>query len=141
MSTKRKEILSALLSALITVRDVPKYRSVAGICFGVRRVIVCNPENYPKDVLKPALEEMEYLFMDWDKYSGDRTYPVPSPVHLNSPRREKAEAASYYFNLILREDEQEFWIGSYGALRWELLHFLIARVTALYESEQEDITS
>lgn len=59
--------------------------------------------------------QLKILFERWPKHSGTETYPVPSPDSTRS-----ADAMFYY-----AMDKDAMWKGEYGALRKELLDFLI----------------
>ena len=54
----------------------------------------------------------EDAFESWDKFSGDRLYPVPSPDGSITPK----DCYRYTSNR---------WVGDYGKLRMELLNHLI----------------
>jgi hypothetical protein len=85
------------------------YEKRAGICYAINY----NPLGTP--LRKPAgtLTAIADLMTEWPKWSGERTFPVPHPEG-KCPRRA-------YYNLPI-------WEGPYGALRRELLDYLIERL-------------
>lgn len=66
------------------------------------------------------LTEFKALATAWPKYSGNRTYPVPTPA---------GRTPSSYF-----ASRSNLWdrTTAYGALRWELLEWCIAALEANY---------
>lgn len=74
---------------------------------------------------------MKYLFRKWPKFSGNIGYPIPVPED-NS-----AENAEYvYYNSVVR---RYMWnkYNSYGALRYELVHFMIETGEQLLKENKE----
>lgn len=55
------------------------------------------------------------LCKEWPKFSGDDPYPVPSPTLMHS--------ASTIFT-----STENLWVGDYGALRKDLLNFVIGKL-------------
>lgn len=104
-----KEHLSAVLDALIRVKGGEVDDDEFGICYNA--VTACTYP--PSDVLNS-------LYCGWGKFSGDEHYPIPSPVEDQSPDE--------VYNLT-----GNLWEGKYGALRYELLDFLIDELTKVGE--------
>lgn len=88
---------------LIAVKHNPK--EDVGIC-GQPNVKAMRQESF--ELLKKAMTE-------WPKYSGDRMYPVPAPRYPHAASKAFLECANMW-------DKN----AEYGALRWELLDWLIA---------------
>lgn len=64
---------------------------------------------------------IQQVAQKWPKWSGDIHYPVPVPANMGLPELKAGvhtpiDAYQYFPNL---------WEGAYGALRMELLDFLI----------------
>lgn len=59
------------------------------------------------------------LSRHWPKYSGNINYPVPAPGCLGGP--DMAKQAEVHYGC-------DAWAGEYGALRRELLDFIIERL-------------
>ncbi|QLA10713.1 hypothetical protein TH2_147 [Shewanella phage Thanatos-2] len=57
------------------------------------------------------------LFEKWSKFSGDISYPVPSPD----------QSLDEYDIYWISNKDGRLWIGEYGDLRKELLNFLITK--------------
>ena len=87
-----------LRKALLWIDDLDvEDRNDRGICALV--------DDYCMEELEDVHDYLEAMFMDWPKFSGDLAFPIPG----------RAEA---YFS-------RDRWSGEYGALREELLQFLI----------------
>lgn len=67
------------------------------------------------DTFVPAADQLKPLFKRWPKYSGFEIYPVPSPDSA------RTSFEMFYY----AQDKDALWEGEYGALRMELLDFLI----------------
>lgn len=109
LSTSKKNILSALLS----IRDEGPRKTEIGICNNV----MYQFDDYEKSIY----QWLKDTYVGWSKYSGDIDYPVPSTISNLDP----AQMYSEFDNI---------WVGEYGALRYELLDFLIA---ALVEEDRK----
>ena len=72
-------------------------------------------EKLELDSFVSAADQLRPLFKRWPKYSGFDLYPVPSP--------DKTRTNLEMFYDALAKDA--LWQGEYGALRKELLDFLI----------------
>lgn len=73
-----------------------------------------------------AEQEMHRLFALWPNYSGSHLYPVPDPDHPHGDD----EFGAYWFAGRRYEGPGSVWTGEYGALRRELLDFMIAELEA-----------
>lgn len=82
--------------------------------------ICANVEGYLHDKYRDdafhAAEVIAEMAQKWPKWSGSLTYPVPCPENLVT----SAHHTSYWAFGFLPK-----WEGAYGALRLELLDFLI----------------
>lgn len=67
--------------------------------------------------------ELKKLWVNWPKYSGMLTFPVPSPdgTHPGSYFLRSSRSCS-------RDDHLRRWSGDYGESRKDLLNFLIAKL-------------
>jgi len=101
-----------LLEALLVVKDKQikglLSSSKYGLCYQLSLILV-NDLDYLIDA----------LFRKWPKFSGHNAYPVPDPNQPDSLIAAK---------LIYSEGEFSKWSGAYGALRIELLDFLISEL-------------
>lgn len=83
-----------------------------GICGYVRH----NYSSAAEEALLP-------MMFTWPKWSGCESYVVPHPLYqdhaYNVEFRIRKASEAYDFDL---------WVGAYGALRVELLYFLIAEL-------------
>ena len=101
------------LNILRRIRDDEKLQDASlGICPIVQRIME------PNSVQKMLKE----IFREWDKFSGDELYPVPSPRHKNSTPY-NAYRKCY-----------DMWQGPYGELRRDLLNFTIAHLEKRLDS-------
>lgn len=108
-----------LKTLLIAIRDKPKYDR--GIC-GQPAMTYLSVR---------AFNIVRKLMVQWPKYSGHYDYPVPAITEGASP---KAEFHDSLHELWDRNTE-------YGALRWELLDWLIEQPEAkvlLYKMRSPD---
>jgi hypothetical protein len=102
-----------------------------GICSGVFAYMLAKTGNY---ITEQEQERFEALVSEWEHHSGNSLYPVPCPRDwypkllddgmLLQPRV-AAERVFIYaaLNCLL-------WTGTYGALRRDLLNFLIEKTSA-----------
>lgn len=106
MTPYAKEQFKELHQKLLWMRTIigeGKYSPTWGICSHICASFV-------------QFHQLEGLWRKWPKYSGDPLYPVPGTgVNKDSCNRAYREA---YLN-------GSMWTGDYGALRLELLHYLI----------------
>ena len=99
-----------LLEALKHVKNQPQ--KDGGICANVEGYLY---DKYQDDSFNVA-ETIGKLSQKWPKWSGSLTYPVPIPENLVT----STVRTSYWAFCFLPK-----WEGEYGALRLELLDFLI----------------
>ena len=102
-----------VLQALISLKENGAEDLGAGICDNVVEFL---GDDYSIDSINKVFKP---LFPWWDKYSGDCRYPVPSTNDELTPKGMFNHASDY----------GELWIDEYGALRMELLVFLIEQLT------------
>lgn len=109
----KPDIQEFLLQRLQFLRDELRvnglYENRAGICYAVTYDSTGAPLRRPID----ATANLVTLMAEWPKWSGERTFPVPHPEG-------KCPQLAFY-NLPI-------WEGPYGALRRELLDYLIERL-------------
>ena len=67
------------------------------------------------DIAYDEMSLLRTLFTLWPKFSGDESFPVPSPDPERNP-------FGVYVDASFKGD---YWTGEYGALRMELLEWLI----------------
>ena len=107
------EVRKFLLRRLEVLRDEllanNQQESRAGICHAINYNSMGTPLRKPSGSLTAIAD----LMTQWPKWSGERTFPVPHPEG-KCPRRA-------FYNLPI-------WEGPYGALRRELLDYLIERL-------------
>lgn len=104
-----------VLQALISIKENGADDLGAGICDNVVEYIEESGVDLEDDYRKVYLV-IESLSPQWSKFSGDKSYPVPAIGEGISPCGEFHGS----FNM---------WTGEYGALRMELLDFLIEQLT------------
>jgi hypothetical protein len=105
-----KEHLSGVLDAFIRVKG-GEINYEYGICANVDWNCI---SGYNSD------DVLVCLFPLWDKFSGNINYPVPS-------------TDIGYSSECLYNYKDNLWEGEYGALRYELLDFLIEELTKVVE--------
>lgn len=109
----RPDIREFLLQRLEFLRDEllvnGLYERRAGICYAINYNSMGTPLRKPAGTLTAIVD----LMTQWPKWSGERTFPVPHPEG-KCPQRA-------FYNLPI-------WEGPYGALRRELLDYLIERL-------------
>lgn len=103
-----KRHLSAVLDALIRVKGGEIALLEYGICFNSQELLIKAGYYSYEGVLSD-------LYRRWIKFSGDISYPVPDP---------RGGDARYVYKFT-----PNLWEGEYGALRYELLDFLIDELT------------
>lgn len=67
----------------------------------------------------------------WPKFSGNNSYPVPSPIEGEDPGK-------IFIDIMDSKDSEGFWVCEYGALRIELLNFVIEEMKKDLETIQLD---
>lgn len=98
-----------VVKELVETDTIMPYR---GICAALDyRGVRVYTSSYPSTNADTFLA----LCKKWPKYSGSEGYPVPS----TDP---KMSACSAFYDAM---DRDVMWVGEYGALRMELLDFLI----------------
>ena len=103
------------LNILRRIRDEPALRtSNKGICPIVQELM--EKEGMQPSSFGSVQRMLKDTFKEWDKFSGDELYPVPSPRHKNSTPYNTYR--KYY-------ESNDMWQGPYGELRKELLEFTI----------------
>ena len=109
----RPDIRKFLLQRLEFLRDEIRannlYERRAGICYAINYNSFCTLLRKPDGTLTAIVD----LMTEWPKWSGERMFPVPHPEG-KCPQRA-------FYNLPM-------WEGPYGALRRELLDYLIERL-------------
>lgn len=105
-----------LLQALKDTRRNPSPH--LAICSNVRGRLEQLPP-YQWEIAKALDEKLGYLFRQWPKYSGNPHCPVPSVISSFS------EVDQFNATCL---GSNNFWVGEYGALRWELLQFCIGQL-------------
>lgn len=118
---------TALLMALRELRANGPSETDVGICHNVEQTKAWD-DNVDRDEYGDPQEDANDMLADdfaaWPKYSGHTGYPVPDPDFPG-----KDWAASKKYNSVYK-----MWgDDSYGALRHELLDWLIARIEAELE--------
>lgn len=121
--TKVSEVLK-YIQKRVKLRDYPDY---GGIC----RALDYLAGEY--DLLWLNWEaEKRNAFAAWPKFSGNLTFPIPSPFKcdLIKARGDVKYAAELRFQEVCDRMDREgkfglMWKGPYGTLRKELLAFLI----------------
>ena len=107
------EVREFLLQRLEFLRDEllanNQQESRAGICYAVTYDSTGTPLRKPPE----TAANLATLMAEWPKWSCERTFPVPHPEG-------KCPQQAFY-NLPM-------WEGPYGALRRELLDYLIERL-------------
>lgn len=102
--------MTDLLTALKQLRDTGPYDRSTGICSQFE-----PPDSYNSE------ERLQFLasFKTWPHYSGDISFPVPSPD-------KSIEAIDAYF-----DKSNDLWDRDteYGRLRWDLLDHIIEELS------------
>ncbi len=72
-------------------------------------------------------DEVELLVSDWEHFSGDPEYPVPSMCG-------RIDGCMYHSCA----DEETLWDRdtTYGQMRWDLLHHMIKTAESIYEQQR-----
>ena len=116
-----------LVEALRYLLQFPnRIRKREGICDNVFLVCSTNPVDFAN-----VYSAMKFLFRKWPKFSGDISYPIPVPADKESENAEEeyyeAETHGYMWDKY----------NSYGALRYELVHFMIETGEQLLKENKE----
>jgi hypothetical protein len=115
-----KLILEALKELKVFVKQVEIdssinhniFRKSTGICENVKRAVFNNATNKTYRRSYAIVQKLQDHFYNWPKFSGTRTYPVPSTYA-------DVSAGSKYHKV------SNMYIGEYGKLRIELIDYLI----------------
>lgn len=110
----RKQAEISLLQKLKTVRRNVKEEELRG---QVVRQAICY-RLIDLDLEPKELNILYRLFTAWPKSTGDTAFPVPSP----DPERNRLTMYTY------ASAQGTIWTGEYGALRMELLEWMIAQL-------------
>lgn len=102
-----KEVLVALHDACELLLD-GKHRGVSGICIALK--------NLSYDRVTPVSELFNTIAKQWPDYSDNSTYVVPHP------RSNAKYAEQEVYN---QGHTSGFYSGEYGALRLDLLQFVV----------------
>lgn len=103
-----------LLAALRAIRERVPYLD-RGLCENATATLYC----FFGARIKNHINAWNLLFKEaekWPHFSGDPMYPIPHPH-----KRDLYPIHAY-------EQAKNKWSGAYGALRYELLDFLISRL-------------
>jgi hypothetical protein len=101
----RKKLNQILIGIRDRINSGGEARKCSAICGLVHFEAFESEDCYNIDSV------LKSLFVKWPKYSGDRFFPVPSSYQRT------AQSAFW--------DAADKWTGEYGALRMELLKFMI----------------
>lgn len=118
-----------LHEALLRLRARGPCFPTNGICNNLEYFLdgIFEERDIPDDAETVVREFMLYEARKWSKYSGCNTYPVPHP-HWDPAEcttREYSDAANVAYTCL--KDQAWDHTTTYGALRYELLEFLIER--------------
>jgi len=112
------QLKKVMLDAMIYIKENGADDLGAGICDSVVEYIDESGVNL-EDNWREAYRVIESLSPEWPKFSGVVGHPVPSTNDELTPKGMFGHATDY----------GELWVGEYGALRMELLDFLIEQLT------------
>lgn len=115
----------AIIKALERVKERPAILE-AGICDNLEAMLYYQRGGCIKN-LKRALILLYREFSNWPRFSGNIIFPVPCPY-------DQEENHGYTYERIVNK-----WEGRYGALRYELLDFLIERLIEALPYMSKDI--
>lgn len=104
-----KDLHTALIELKRHAESGTVHTPSVGICYNLFYDSLGNPVRFPDGTSRHLADLCE----KWPKYSGARAYPVPGLANP-SPFGEYAGHTNK-------------WVGEYGALRMELLDYLIER--------------
>lgn len=126
---QHKHYVHYVHTALLRLRNLGPQLALCGIC--------ANLECYLQDIFEEkgldldadvlARQLMLYTARKWPKHSGCNTYPIPHPDwgRAESTEFEYTDAAHTAYTCL--KDDAWDRTKPYGALRYELLNFLIER--------------
>lgn len=110
-----------LLDALNTIKQNGPLWNAHGICDNITETseftLVTHDGCESIELWKDTLTKLK---ITWPKFSGNECFPVPSPDPEEGSQQ-----------VYMRTRDQ--WSGEYGALRYELLDFLIDELTKVVE--------
>lgn len=109
-----------LLGALTTIKQDGPFWDAHGICDNLKESDQYTSVSLDDDLIEMWEDTLTKLMITWPKFSGNECFPVPSPDLEESSQE------------VYRRTHDE-WSGEYGALRYELLDFLIDELTKVVE--------
>lgn len=120
MGFTTKRMMDVMLLEGLTAMRKQRKASDCGICWSLDLWQADQPK-YAETRLCSL--HLTHWARKWPKYSGWENYPVPSPALDETP------CAVFYRSCMVRGG---MWgkKNPYGALRWELLEFMIAELKA-----------
>lgn len=114
-------------NALRRIRDEGPYYPAKGICANLEHFLseIFEEKDLCHDAAHEVRNLMLYTARKWPKHSGCNTYPIPHPDwdRAESTETEYADAANTAYACL--KDDAWDRTKPYGALRGELLDFLI----------------
>ena len=113
-----------LLDALTTIKLDGPFWNAHGICDNLKESDQYIPVSIDDDLIELWEGTLTKLMITWPKFSGNECYPVPSPDLEEGSQQ-----------VYMRTHDE--WSGEYGALRYELLDFLIDELTKVVEKCDE----
>lgn len=118
----KQERMAELHTQLTKLKAFGPDNAKAGICSNIADLLYRREFSDADEVV--ICRDLHTLASEWPKGSGCRVYVVPHPQDLSRTGRAQHAAMSAY----LSGSAGDLWSrepGSYGALRWELLDWLI----------------
>lgn len=113
-------------TALMRLRNGPKI-ALCGICANLEYYLqdIFEEEDLDQDANALVLQLMLYTALKWPKHSGCNKYPIPHPDwdRAECDDKEYHDAANTAYSCL--KDDAWDRTKPYGALRYELLDFLI----------------
>lgn len=125
MTPTLHEILCAVRRRMREAHNSRQYLAM-GICWHVGNLFDIAGDAERRDVHAHAVErsklalELRHLFIGWEHFSGDSSFPVPVPTE---------EKYGFSDPESMFQNTQDVWDNTteYGRLRRELLDYLIER--------------
>ena len=121
--------LQAIQFVVDALRHLLKFPNLiitnSGICYNVCLIHFDTRSDYA--AVRTA---MNYLFRKWPKFSGNIGYPIPVPKDNSA-----FSAENVYYDSAYRYMWDKY--NSYGALRYELVHFMIETGEQLLKENKE----